>query len=223
MKNITYMIFLATLLMACGNKGKKDVETDQSNTTPMMVLQIQKTSRLYTTEYRLHKIITHKDVKSITGKVFNQSFHIDLPLGKRKIAIPIDATLKAYIDFNNFTSKNIKRVGKKIEIILPDPRIVLTSTKINHQEVKQYVAITRSNFTDEELTSFEHQGRAAIIKDISSLDLISTAKENAAKTLIPFIKQMGYTEADITITFRKEFNLNDIGKLIDNTTTENGK
>lgn len=113
MKNITYMIFLATLLMACGNKGKKDVETDQSNTTPMMVLQIQKTSRLYTTEYRLHKIITHKDVKSITGKVFNQSFHIDLPLGKRKIAIPIDATLKAYIDFNNFTSKNIKRVGKK--------------------------------------------------------------------------------------------------------------
>ncbi len=223
MKNFTYIIFWATLLIACGNKGKQNVEADQPDTIPMMVLQIQKTSKLYTTEYHLHKIITHEDVKSLTGKVFNQSFHIDLPLGKRKIAIPLDATLKAYIDFNDFTSKNIKRVGKKIEIILPDPHILLTSTKINHQEVKQYVDITRSNFTDQELTSFEHQGRAAILKDISSLDLISTAKENAANTLIPFIKQMGYAEEDITITFRKEFNLNDIGKLIDKTTIEHGK
>ena len=89
--------------------------------------------------------------------------------------------------------------------------------------MKQYVAITRSNFTDEELTSFENQGRTAIIKDIPSLDMIGIAKENAAKTLVPFIKQMGYAEEDITITFRKQFNLNDIEKLIDKTTIENGK
>ncbi|MBO1363530.1 DUF4230 domain-containing protein [Prevotella sp. A2931] len=223
MKNIAYMIFLAILLMSCGDKEKTAAKSYQLDTIPMMVLQIQKTSRLYTTEYHLHKIITHNDVKSITGKIFNQSFHIDLPVGKRKIAIPLDATLKAYVDFSNFTSKNIKKAGKKIEIILPDPHIVLTSTKINHQEVKQYVAITRSNFTDEELTSFENQGRTAIIKDIPSLDMIGIAKENAAKTLIPFIKQMGYAEEDITITFRKQFNLNDIEKLIDKTTIENGK
>lgn len=224
MKNIAHILFMTVLLLACSEQKKTESKTDLPDTIPMMILQIQKTSKLYTTEYHLHKIITHNDNKSLSGTVFNKTFHIDLPLGKRKIAIPLDATLKAYIDFSEFSKDNVRTSDGKIEIILPDPHLALTSTKVNHQDIKQYVAFTRSNFTDEELTSFERQGRAAIVKDIASLDIIDMAKENAAKTLVPFIRQMGYKEEDIIITFRKPFGAADIEKLIDKPSTiENGK
>src|SRR3712207_396914 len=169
MKNIAHILFMTVLLLACSEQKKTESKTILPDTIPMMILQIQKTSKLYTTEYHLHKIITHNDTKSLSGTVFNKTFHIDLPLGKRKIAIPLDATLKAYIDFSEFSKDNVRTSDGKIEIILPDPHLALTSTKVNHQDIKQYVAFTRSNFTDEELTSFKRQGRARSEEHTSEL------------------------------------------------------
>lgn len=192
------------------------------DTIPTMVMQIQKCSKLYTTEVHVHKIITHDDQLKLNGSFMKKDFSINLPLGKRKIAIPMDATLKAYIDFSNFSEENVHKKGQKIEIILPDPRVTLTSTRINHEEIKQYVALTRSNFSDEELASYSQQGRDAIIHDINSLGIIDLARESAARTLIPMIEQMGYREEDITISFRKQFTLEDIKTLLDKTTIEHG-
>lgn len=151
-----------------------------------------------------------------------KDFSINLPLGSRKIAIPMDATLKAYIDFADFNEDNVKRQGDKIEIILPDPHVTLTSTRINHDEIKQYVALTRSRFSDEELSSYERQGREAIIKDIPSMGMMDMARESAARTLIPMIEQMGFEESNITVSFRKHYTLNDIKSLLDKTTIEHG-
>lgn len=150
----------------------------------------------------------------------NKDFSIDLPLGNRKVAIPIDATIKAYIDFDSFSKANVHKNGDKINIILPDPKLVLTSSKINHQEVRQYVALTRSDFSDAELASYEKQGRQAIINDIPRLGILHQAQESAARTLIPIIRQMGYAEENITITFRKKFTLSDLPTLLDNSTVE---
>jgi hypothetical protein len=214
-----YIILLALMVLSCSEK--KTAATSQPiDTIPMMVMQIQKCSRLYATEMRLHKIITHDDSKRLSGTFLNKDFSIDLPLGKRKVAIPIDATVKAYIDFADFSERNVKKHGDKVEIILPDPRLTLTSTKINHEEVKQYVALTRGNFTDEELTSYERQGREAVIRDLPQLQIFEMARNSAARTLIPIIMQMGYKEQDITITFRKKFTLDDIPAIIDKTTVE---
>ena len=113
-------------------------------------MQIQKQSRLYSTECHVHKIISHNDSQQLLGSILGQQFSIDLPLGKRSVAIPIDATVKAYIDFGEFTDNNVRRRGDQIEIILPDPKLEITSTRINHDEVKQYVPLLRKNFTDEE-------------------------------------------------------------------------
>ncbi len=194
------------------NENTKDVPID---TIPMLVTQIQKCSRLYTTEIHVHKIITHSDQMKLEGSFMKKDFRIDLPLGDRRIAIPLDATMKAYIDFQDFNEKNVRRQGNKITIILPDPRIVLTGTKINHKEVKQYVALTRSNFSDAELSNYEQQGRASIIQSLPQSGLIENARRNAASILIPMIQDMGYAEGDITITFRKEFTTKDIGNLIE--------
>ena len=101
---------------------------------------------------------------------------------------------------------------------------MLTSSRINNEEIKQYVALTRSNFSDEELTNFfERQGRQAIINEIPDMGIIDMARENAAATLIPILAQMGYQEKDVTITFRKEFSIRDLSTIFDKSTIENGK
>ena len=41
------------------------------------------------------------------------------------------------------------------------------------------------------------------------------ARENAARTLVPMIQQMGYREEDITIAFRKEFKPYDVRKFLE--------
>ncbi len=216
MRKLILYIFIsvsAIFLSCSGNKTEKKTET--IDTVSMMIMQIQKCSKLYTAEYQIHKIITHDDELKLRGSFFKKDFDIKLPAGNRKVAIPMNATLKAYIDFNGFSEHNIRRSGNKIEIILPDPKVALTSSKIEHKEIKQYVSIIRSNFSDAELAEFEKQGRAAIIRSIPDLGILDMARESAARTLVPMIVKMGYNEKDITIMFRKKFSDNDLPLLID--------
>ena len=184
------------------------------DTVPMLITQVQKCSKLYTAEYRVHKIITHDDALRLKGQLMSKSFDLKMPLGDRKIAIPMDAKIKAYIDFSEFSEKNIERSGDKITIILPDPQIVMTSSKIDQKNVKQYVGLTRANFSDEELANYQQQGREAIIKSIPEMGITETAQANAAKVLVPMLKEMGYEEQNITIAFRKEIGQKNIRDFI---------
>ena len=208
------MLSVAVMLMACGQKTEpeKPSEPVVIDTIPQMVMQIQQCSKLYTTEIKVHKIITHDDVVRLKGNLMNKQFNIPLPLGDRKIAIPMDATLKAYIDFSEFDEKSIEREGDKITILLPDPQVVLTSSKINQKEIKEYVGLVRAHFSDSEMSNYEQQGRMAIINGIPEMHIIETAQENAARVLVPMIAQMGYREENITIAFRKNLTITDIIK-----------
>ena len=132
----------------------------------------------------------------------------------------MDATIKAYIDFKDLSQKNIHRKGDYINIILPDPHIELTSSKIDHKGIKQYIALTRSNFSDAELTQLEQKGRENIIKDIPNMNLLDAAQENAANILIPMLKDMGFKEENIKITFRKKFTFNDLKTLLTDSNIE---
>ena len=214
-QSICYISLLLLLLTGCGGNKKAERKAEPLDTIPMMVMQIQKCSKLYTAEYHLHKIVTHDDQMRLKGTFLAREFDITLPFGNRRIAIPMNATMKAYIDFSDFSEKNVRRRGKKIEIMLPDPKVELTQSKIDHQEIKKQVSILRGSFTDEEMANYERQGRAAILNDIPKLGIIGMAREGAAHTLIPMIMQMGYEENDITITFRKEFTLEDLPTLLD--------
>lgn len=180
-------------------------ESAEPDTMQVIVTQVQQCSRLYTAEYQMHKIVTHDDVLRLQGQLTGERYDMELPmLGDRKIAIPMDATLKAYIDFDGFSEQNVQRQGNKITILLPDPKVQLTSSKIDHRNIKKYVALLRRDFTDAELTSYERQGREAIIKSVPAMGIVESARKNAARTLIPMIKQLGYAEQDITITFRQD-------------------
>ena len=186
------------------------------DTIPMMVRHVQRCSRLYTTELHVHKIVTHDDVVRLRGSLMDHSFSIALPLGDRKVAIPMDATIKAYIDFADFSEKNVERTADgRIAITLPDPRLVLTSSKINQKEIKEYLGVARSPFTDQELSNYENQGRQAIIASLPLDDIARTARENAARVIIPLVCAAGYDEKDVTVTFRSdfEFDLKDIADI----------
>ena len=208
------MLFVVVMMTACGHKTETEKSSGPTvvDTIPQLVMQIQQCSRLYTTEVKVHKIVTHDDVVRLKGNLMNRPFSIPLPLGDRKIAIPMDATLKAYIDFSEFDERSIERNGDKITVLLPDPQVVLTSSKINQKEVKEYVGIVRSHFSDSELSNYEQQGRQAIINDIPDMHIVETAQENAARVLVPIIAQMGYREENITIAFRKNLTMKDIIK-----------
>ena len=93
---IHLLLATAIALSSCSDR-KTNREMASADTLPSMVMQIQKCAKLYTTEVRVHKIITHDDAKRLKGSLLGQNIDLTLPLSKRKIAIPIDATLKAYV------------------------------------------------------------------------------------------------------------------------------
>lgn len=217
---IPIFVVAAALMQGCScagdDNGQSEATVYQSiDTVPMLVMQIQQCARLYTTEYKVHKIVTHDDVVRLRGSLLKQDINIRLPLGDRKVAIPIDATLKAYIDFSNFTEANIECNGERLTIILPDPRVELTSSKVNQQEIRSYVGLVRAGFTDAELSAYEQQGREAIIQSIPQLGVIDAARANAARALVPMLVKMGYREQDVTIAFRRDFNPFNIRKLLE--------
>ena len=210
------LVVLGVVLLMCNSRvvhsdGSQPTPTMQGvDTVPLLITQIQKCSKLYTAEYRVHKIVTHDDVVRLKGSLLKRDFDIKMPFGDRKVAIPIDAKLKAYIDFSAFSEKNIERQGKKITIVLPDPQVTMTSSKIDQEHVKEYVSLTRAHFSDAELASFQQQGREAIIADIPKMGIIETAQANAAKVLVPMLTELGYDEGDITIAFRRDLKIDNI-------------
>ena len=220
---ISIITFILCCCCACNQHHETKGDTASSDDAfHSFIMQVQKCSRIYTTEVKIPKIVTHDDVIRLKGTILAQDFNIKMPLGDRKIAIPMDATLKAFIDMSDFSEKNVERDGQKIIITLPDPQVTLTSSKIDQKGIKEYVGLVRSHFTDAEMADYEQQGRAAIIASIPQLGIISTAQENAARVLVPLITQMGYQEQDIVIQFRKEYGIQDIKSLV-NMDIEHGK
>ena len=208
--SVLVLFLLLVTTTKCSSQDKEPAPTTLAqgiDTVPMLIMQVQKCSKLYAAEYRVHKIITHDDALRLKGQLMSKDFDLKVPLADRKIAIPMDAKIKAYIDFSEFSEKNIERNGDKITIILPDPQIVMTSSKIDQKNVKQYVGLTRAHFSDEEFASYQQQGREAIIKSIPEMGITETAQANAAKVLVPMLKQLGYEEQNITIAFRKDLDV----------------
>lgn len=195
------LLLLAIFMSVSCKRGGTDGGGASIDTIPMMVQQIKECSRLYTAEYKVHKIITHSDTSKISATVLGQKLNLNLPGGRRKVAIPIDAVLKAYIDFSNFSEDNVRSEGGKIYIDLPNPHVVITSSKIDHEGIKKYVSIIRSDFSDEELALYEKQGRQDIINDIPNLGILNTARRSAASQLLPLISMLGIPQENIVITF----------------------
>lgn len=208
MQKIIYFILLLSLV-CCGKKEKTvDEKIDDA------VLSISNCSKLYTMQYNAHKIITYEDLSTYESKLLLPGFSFVIP-GDRKIAIPIDATLKAFIDFSFFSKENIKIEGEKIDVTLPNPQVEITSIAINHDEEKEYTSWNRSKFTDKEREELLTQARASILKGMNSSNIYSRSQKSAYQTLVPLFMAAGFKEENITISFADNINkTNNIEELI---------
>ena len=180
--------------------------------TTELVMRVRRTSRLYTAEYKVHKIVTHEDVKHLKATVLGKEFDTQLSLGDRKVAIPIDVTLKAYIDFSDFHENQIERSpnGQYLHVVLPDPKVIVTSSKVDHAATKQFTDLLRSDFTEAELADFTRQGVESILRSVPQMGILETARQSAAATLLPLFAALGYEPDHIVVTFRKEFTERDL-------------
>ena len=103
---LIYLLLTIMIISGCSCSADKEnapePKSENTDSLPMLVMQIRKHSRLYTAEYRIKKIVTHDDVKRLKGTFLGKQFDMKMPIGDRKIAIPMSAKLKAYIDFSSF-------------------------------------------------------------------------------------------------------------------------
>ena len=207
MRKIIYILFIFPLFLACEGGGIPTTQSkERVDSVRLLVYNIQKCSKLHTSEYHIRKIITHKDKLTAKGSIFGRTINVPIPAGDRNIAIPIDATVKGYIDFSKFGPENIRKNGKQIEIILPDPQVEMSSTKVDRSNVSEHVAFFRKNFSDAEIAHYEQEGRKEILKTVPLLDIDQRSRLCATRILVPMLTQLGFDEKDIVITFRKEFN-----------------
>lgn len=66
------------------------------------------------------------------------------------------------------------------------------------------------------MTHYEQQGRQQIVGSITEMGIIESARQSAARQLFPMLRQLGYKESDITISFRKKFTTADITRILEN-------
>lgn len=206
MRKVLLLAIMVMTAVACGRRdgGSADVR-DKMSDVPSIVLRVQDCSRLYVSEYVVHKIVVRDDNTLLNVNVNGRAVGIKKP-GERKIAIPVDATVEAYIDFTDFSSDNVAKDGDKITITLPDPQAEITSLKADYNHERAYVSWLRSDFSESEKTHFLRQARSEIAGSMPALGIYDNARDNAAQVLIPLLVSLGYDERNVTITFRSDFN-----------------
>lgn len=184
-------------------------EVAVTDTIGEIISSVRATNRLYTSEYQIHKLISYDDVRRLKGSLWGRKFNVRLPQGDRKVLIPVDAVIKGYIDFNGFSRDNVKVDSTGITVILPDPVVEMTSSKIDHHNIKEYTSVTRPSFTAAELSLLEKQGRAAIIASIPQMGIVDDARRSAFDILVPMLTSMGYSPERIKVEFRSDFSARD--------------
>lgn len=185
----------------------------RTDTTAQVVLEVSRSARLYTSEFIIHKIVTHSDNPVVEGNVLGVPVKMKAAIGNRKMAIPIDVTLKAYIDFADFGEKNVTRTDSTITVTLPDPVIMASASKVDHKAMRQYVDGMRSRYSDAEIAEYARQGADSVISHADKFGIVAQAERSAAATLIPMLQRMGYKEHQISVRFRKKFTENELFRM----------
>lgn len=204
---------VAALLCSCGGDaktGEPQAAASPTDTTAVVLRQARQCARLYTNAYEVRKIITLSDDARLKGKFLIFPVDMKLPTGDRKIAVPIDVSVRASIDLAKLSEADIRRDAGGVHITLPEPEITVTASKIDNRAVREYVGTLRSSFSDEELVSMARQGRDSIVSHLDKRQIAEDARLSAANTLLPMLHSLGFDAASTTIGFRSDFRPDDI-------------
>lgn len=213
MQKIIAFFCCLPLWWACG--GSEHPEPPGTVATPRDTLRevvklVRQQSRLYTAECRVHKVVLFSDETKVGGGLLE----FKLP-GDRKVAIPLDVTLKGYIDFGQFSAANVDRGDSVLVVTLPDPQVAVTASRIDHKQVRQYLSLGRSSFSEEEITRLAAQGEDSIEHHLERFGIVEASRASAARILVPLLCRMGFKEENIVVRFRKTYTDSDLRRMVE--------
>ena len=221
MTHVTRLLLFVVALLLISSCKKTTVSTPAPSpelavdTVALAVMQVRQCSRLYVTEMQVHKLVTHVDEPRIKGKMLGMSVDMPARMGQRRVAIPIDVTIKAYVDLEQFTKEQVHVTDSTVFITLPDPKLVITASRIDNNGTRQFIDPLRSRFSDEEITQFAAQGTDSIEAHISQLDIESKAQASAARQLLPVLQNKAFRGKKVVVQFRKHFNNGELLQMIE--------
>ena len=198
MKRYGWLAILLAFLMTGCFLSKSPEEKGKE-----VVHSISRSARLYTVQYNVHKVLTYQDFSSLETSFLFEKITIPIP-GERKIVLPMDAVLKAYIDFSSFSDENVSVVGDHITITLPAPKIEMTSAKVDYTGEKQFLSWNRFSFTEDERESLLRKGREKVLADMKGSDIIERSQLGAYNALVPLVEAAGFRRENIVIRFDQE-------------------
>ena len=107
-----------------------------------------------------------------------------------------------------------RRSEKGIVVTLPNPKVIVSSSKIDEKGIRQYIDLTRSRYSSAEVVAFAKQGEDSIVKHLDQTDILKSAERSAAQVLLPMLHRMGYDESQVVIRFDKNPTPQNVESLI---------
>ncbi len=179
--------FLSTLLLFI-------ISCSHSSDEVQVVNTLKNASELATTEFVITKIIS----STKSNKVLGIRITADATFMANS-----EASVKTGIDLKEFGAKDIKIKGKRIEIQLPEVKILHFSYPPNKIEViKKFSRRNYFNsFTIEERDALYREAEATIRQNLHAYGITETTENNTRKLFTHLLKKLGFK--DIEISFRK--------------------
>ena len=177
MTKFTPLLFIFILLAGCKPKPES---------RPNALMMVKETGQLLTAEYTLTKIIKAND---------NKTWY---KVGNRKILMSCEAQVRAGVNLQNLTVKNITVMGDSISLRLPPSQFF--SLNIPPEKIKvqyQDVDVLRDPFSAAERETLLAQAEAQIRQVVDSLGILKTAEENATLYLQNLLQSAGYHKVHI--------------------------
>lgn len=183
------MNFLSKIFLYCSlfllvfSCHKKQQQPDLSQ----LILSLQETGQLITTEYTLTKVIRASD---------DQTWY---KWGDRKILINCEANLKAGVDLQHITTHHFKKENDStIAIRLPHAQLFSLSIPPDKINVAyEETGLLRDPFSAAEREQLVAQAEPQIKSLVASLGILQTAENNAALFVKRLFQNSGYKTVNV--------------------------
>ena len=110
---------------------------------------------------------------------------------------------KAYIDFSNFSDRNITHDdGTNIKLVLPDPLIELTSSKVEHDAIRRNEELLAESLPEADADKLSKQAMDDIWATLDYSSIVERAKQDAIDKIAPLFYHLGYNS--VTMDFASE-------------------
>ncbi len=186
MKKFLLLLLLLPLVLSCSNSNTKQPKIE---TIGDAIVRISEQPRIYSSELSCHKDVSGETIDKMI-------FGVTKPFSKNNFHFKVYGFYKAYIDFSDFSDKNIKEKDSLIYVQLPMPRIELISAEVDHTHEQFNKELFASDIPDKQyqdlVNSSVESMWSTLAKDKILDQAILEAQQSAQKLLIDMFRQMGY-------------------------------